>query len=440
MHSTRRLLALATTLVAISSIDAHAQHRRTSSGKQSSTLTLQQQAEEKARSFWNARIIQCGSDYYTRDRLYLHEFRNTRIDLKSNPLSPADRLNGIEYVAVTNFYAAQSRTYSPATTLYNDPGWGSWADGFTASLGGVGLYAEVRKEHGRWTVTPSQVSQAAAIEAVTCAEVANPLQSYRNWVQKRQQAAMSAEVRQFMSQAESYWHLYFNELPNDAYAFLAKNPNRLQRVLFFPNGGWAMVGSYDSTSSNIPDDIKRASQERDLSSVTVSANGGWVMLNRVIENFNGRERRGFTGSNLPQAMLTKLWDFYNAGRRIDIVRMTGNGAWVIIDSNQPNTGTPCYLTDNEHGFGYWHSDDVPAGFAAALKRLYEDRSVCRINDIAFTPNGGYVIVFNYRDYVGNNLPAKILDGLNYWKNAPFSSGATNVSVGFNGKWIVYDSN
>ena len=140
---------------------------------ESATLaqTLEAQANREARAFWNGRITQCGSDYYTRDRNYVHQFRNPRIELHSRSISTADRLNGIEYVGITSFHVAQSRTYSQTRTLYNDPGWGRWAEGFTMSLGGVGLNAEVRKEHGRWNVTPNSISQAGVLKPVDCSNI-----------------------------------------------------------------------------------------------------------------------------------------------------------------------------------------------------------------------------------------------------------------------------
>lgn len=39
------------------------------------------------------------------------------------------------------------------------------------SLGGVGLDAEVRKAHGRWTVTPNSISQAGVLKAVDCSNI-----------------------------------------------------------------------------------------------------------------------------------------------------------------------------------------------------------------------------------------------------------------------------
>lgn len=156
----------------VSQIDPQAQRRRTgSSQRASSNLSLDQQAEQQARAFWNARITRCGDDFYTRDRIYVHQFRNLRIEVRARSVSTADRLNGIEYIGSTSVYVGQSRTHSPRSTLYQDAGWGRWSEGFTSSMGGVGLDASLRKENGRWSVTPSSISQAGVLKPVDCSNL-----------------------------------------------------------------------------------------------------------------------------------------------------------------------------------------------------------------------------------------------------------------------------
>ena len=132
---------------------------------------LDQQARQQANSFWNARITKCGEDFYTRDRNYIHHFRNPRIEVRAGRVSSADRLNGIEYDGFTSFKTELSRTYSPKSTLYQDAGWSKWSNGFTGSMGGGGLAADVRKVNGSWNVTPHRSSQAVVLKPVDCSNL-----------------------------------------------------------------------------------------------------------------------------------------------------------------------------------------------------------------------------------------------------------------------------
>lgn len=132
---------------------------------------IDQEANQQAKIFWNSRITKCGDDFYTKDRNYIHQFRNPRIEVKASSLSSADRANGIQYIGYTSYKTELSRTYSPKQTLYQDTGWSKWSNGFTMAMGGVGLDATLRKENGRWSVTPSSWSQAVVLKPVDCSNL-----------------------------------------------------------------------------------------------------------------------------------------------------------------------------------------------------------------------------------------------------------------------------
>jgi hypothetical protein len=133
---------------------------------------VDQEANQQAKNFWNSRITKCGDDYYTKDRSYVHQFRNPRIEVKARQLSSADRLNGIEYIGSTSYKTELSRTYSPnGTRFQSEKGWGKWENGLTASMGGIGLDAALRKENGRWSVIPDSWSQAVVLKPIDCSNI-----------------------------------------------------------------------------------------------------------------------------------------------------------------------------------------------------------------------------------------------------------------------------
>src|SRR5438105_1225850 len=87
--------------------------------------SLRPEAEHEAHLFWNSRMSKCSQDYYTRDRIYIHEFRNLNIIVDSRFVSGADRLNGIEWRGSTKLTVGQSRTYNAKAG--QNGSWSQWA-------------------------------------------------------------------------------------------------------------------------------------------------------------------------------------------------------------------------------------------------------------------------------------------------------------------------
>jgi hypothetical protein len=335
---------------------------------------------------------------------------------------------------------AQSRTYSPQATLSQNTGWSNWTDGFSMAMGGVGLSAELRREKGQWNVTPNSISQAGVLEAVSCEDAANPLEAYRKWRRRQEDAKMNAEVRDFLRISESFWHVYTNDLPVGVYQFLAKNPNKLYKAIFFPSGAWAIAGNYNNAWDNLPNEVITAVKEgRDLTSLAVAPNGGWMMLDSGTEHEHedlikrtgyvpGPDepiRRGFVSNNFPPGTLEAIWSLYNTWNYIDLIRFTPKGEWVLISHK-----------GGAERFDFRTNVGTDQEFFKALNRLWGQKA--NINDIAFTPDGGFVIIYNRRGYSYNNIPPKMLAALESWNKLEQNEWMTiSISCGSNGEWILH---
>lgn len=145
-----------------------AQRREGHALQGSSNLSQDQEANQQARQFWDARITQCGEDYFTRNRYSIRQFKNLQIIVTALGVTQADRLNGIEWQGRTVVKAEASRLYSSKRTVNEDIGWSKWSQGLGDALEVVGLIAEIRKENGQWLVLPSRISPVNNLQPVDC--------------------------------------------------------------------------------------------------------------------------------------------------------------------------------------------------------------------------------------------------------------------------------
>lgn len=386
-----------------------------------SNLTIGQQAEQQARAFWNARInTRCGEDSFTLDGGYIHQFRNMRIDVRSRQLSTADRLNGIEFLGYTSVKVGQARTYSRST------GWGKWSDGFTGAMRAIGLDASLRKENGRWSVRPDSISQASVLKSVNCNDASNPEAYFRQIAR----AAYSKEMQKVISDAPN-WGIYASESPkvpasmiNSMYQF--KQRGELRQVSFTPKGGWIVnrYGAIYSSREGLPEEFVAKVREISygISNVAFTPTGGWL----IVYDKGGDQSQFWNSNNIPQGIIDQLLTLKSLARdkkaipykdRVRSVAFTPEGGWAMI-----------------WGKNGYRFENVPDEAADALKDL--SRRGMSINSIAFTKNGGFLIIYGGRDsrVIYNNLPPDILDLLHRLR----SDGKKIYQVTFapDGRWIV----
>lgn len=116
----------------------------TSSTKKISSLTIDQQAYQKAVEFWKSKLTKCGNDFYSeglfdpsRDGTsslrkpvtMIFQFKNPNFTLEKRSISSADKLNGLEFSGSSKLEVETSRFYSEQDVFYNKGGWSKWYDG-----------------------------------------------------------------------------------------------------------------------------------------------------------------------------------------------------------------------------------------------------------------------------------------------------------------------
>jgi len=419
-------LAFSLAIVCMFVSDALAQKKRqTPLAKKESVRSLESKFRELAYAFWMNRLTACDGDFYTRDSIYIHQFKNPTITTNSNSLTRADRLNGIEYLGTTTLIVDASRTYSHRSTSYQAEGWSRWANGFTMAMGGIDLTATVKRVKGKWLVIPNSISQAGNLQAVSCADAANPAAFYR----RLEEQAFSAEVRKFRANAVQMGIIAHNIPPamwKGMYEAGGLYGERLYTtvgwVYLAPNGGWATRGRNGYRSENL---LSAENWEKAKSNWVeqVTKDGGYVFLPSGLDN-NGHPKRGFSTEKIPQSLLDELWKYYNKGLWIKMVRIGYGGEWFLI-------------VQDFGGRQSWAWSGLPDTAAEALNRIYEDydkRRGATVRDIAFTPNGGYVIVAGRNDYWTENVPPEAADMLKGLRERNFE--ISQVTFGPEDSWII----
>jgi hypothetical protein len=368
--------------VFLSGLNTQAQKKRRTIPK-ASTLSLAGQAEEQARAFWNNRITKCGEDYYTLDSIYVHQFKTINIQVQSYTITPADRLNGIEYKGLTTLTVGQSRTYSRKNTSYQATGWTKWADGFTMSMGGVGLNATLQKQKRQWNITANSMTQAGSLKQISCSDAANPSEFYR----RLEEQAYGADVKAFRDKAPSMG-IYTKNIPPEMWKALYQTGGfygyytTVSWVYLAQNGGWGVAGrnGYQSADLLSVDDWKLVNG-RWIEQVT--KDGGWIFVNR------GYAKREYVTKNIPEVLEEQLTKFYNQKLYIRKVRIGYNGEWFV-------------LAENAGGAKFWSWYNVPESADKAFEEIENNRKY--VSDVAFLPNGGYIILYDRNGCYYENLP------------------------------------
>jgi hypothetical protein len=101
---------------------------------------LQQEAERRAQLWWNANVARCGEDYYLRvkwldvfmgaanRRDVLFQFKpishSSPYQVKENPVTPAESLNGVEWQGSIEIPVIAHRSYD-----YSLKSWHGWFNG-----------------------------------------------------------------------------------------------------------------------------------------------------------------------------------------------------------------------------------------------------------------------------------------------------------------------
>lgn len=424
----RKFLLLAVTLLIIAYFvcvsDAQAQRNRKSSPRKSPSLTVDQQAEQQARAFWNARITNCGGDFYTRDRNYIHQFRNTRIEVRNSGVSTADRMNGIEYRGATSFKTGQSRTFSTNSTLYQNNGWSSWSEGFTSSMGGVGLEASLKKENGRWSVVPSLISQAGVLKAITCKDALNPVAAERR---AKEEALNAADAEMYRNAPE--YGIHVSNSPRIPIAMLramydsATGQSPINTFHLKSDGGWVVIkeGGYPY-GLKLPDELTAKLKEINFSITEVSftADGGWI----IIYQRDGGNTYLWESKNIPQGLSDALNELQQANPYKKGIRRADN----YIRSIEFNYSNGWVLLYGKASWACECSDEIQT----AISQTIEDGN--GVKQVVFSPNGGYVILYGDNGFIQKDIPKDANDKLT--ELSKLGKKISQIAFAPNGAWVI----
>lgn len=125
------------------------------------------EAQEQALRFAEAQLTRCGDSYFGVRKIAsdngLYQFKNPKVSVKSQDLTQADKLNGIEWKGNSTFTAEAWRLYDVTGK------WGPWRQGFTSL--GVGLGVTMYKQKGQWKFGSDGNLKPNSFEKVECSKV-----------------------------------------------------------------------------------------------------------------------------------------------------------------------------------------------------------------------------------------------------------------------------
>lgn len=420
---------------------------------------LAEEAERVAQDYWKKRVTQCGDSFYTRFNVSgdIGEFKGGSVELRSYPVGEAERLNGYQYSGITTFKFRVYRIFSARNNRWQD-----WT-----SDNGFLFDKRIVKYKGSWRV---EDNDPGYMSFLMCVDAAHPEEYIRR---RREEAAaterrnstnvLNARVEDFRNTSSKYglfasnipaemWLPLYTAIAGCTYCSLPESyGSDLRNVLLTFKGGWVIQSNGEHTWNGLsghifkkyiwsgvpfPDDLpnimyetKEAENayvgatniERALD--TVAADNAMVFFH-VNQDGGGHRDRGYFTIDVPQNLFSELRKAYDDNKRTYLVRFAPNNAWVM-----------CYGEDGFQRFSNqacsW-SDGLPSNIISELQKTDSDAP---ISEIAFTPSGGWVIVYGDNGFASNGLSQGVIDALNSLHDRGWK--IRKVTFGSNDRWIVW---
>jgi hypothetical protein len=127
------------------------------------TISNQDEGQREALKFWSNYIAACGGSHYVKQTYAVFfELRGFRINMRYDPITEADRLNGIQAKGVSSYTATAHRVYEKGA-------WHEWGDSIPQGLNLVNA-VRFQKARGRWNFQPVGYFDQFA-QRVNCSEV-----------------------------------------------------------------------------------------------------------------------------------------------------------------------------------------------------------------------------------------------------------------------------
>jgi len=135
--------------------------------------SLDAKARREAEKFWATQITKCGDSYYRRevlikkdDYVIYYQMKDPKVEVLPQPVSEADRLNGIEWKGSTAFIPEASRIWNTERK-----GWSDWGNG---AWGVPELNYGMKKVNGAWSVNTKRDwtrEETSRYEPVDCSQI-----------------------------------------------------------------------------------------------------------------------------------------------------------------------------------------------------------------------------------------------------------------------------
>lgn len=382
------------------------------------TQSLDQQARLQANSFWAGKIIRCGESHFTRHGGLMLEFKGMNILLTADPLSQADRLNGISWRGRTQITATSSRIFSSASTSQFNAGWSQWNEGISLPLS---LIARLVRQNGKWDFASSDFSSVKELTAISCEDARNPYRFYQQL--KSQAEAKKLEQRRQNAPARG---IYTGNIPPAMFnaIYEAVDHGNYRQSAFAPNGGWIVVNKLfgfkysglPAAATAILDDFTRQ-RGYNIAQAAISSKNGWILI-------YGLNDKGWHSEGISKSLLDRLQELHKEDQlrtknEIRLITFPRGDGWVMV-----------------YGDNAVSADDVPN---TAWEKIVElSNGGERIRAIAFTPSLGWVIVHGRNGWsTYGDVPQEVIDAMQELHDKDWS--INTVTFGWNGEWIVTGS-
>ncbi|MCA1617781.1 MAG: hypothetical protein LC795_00395 [Acidobacteria bacterium] len=131
------------------------------------------EARREAEKFWATQITKCGDSYYRKEVLIkkdgyviYYQMKDPKVEVLPQPVSEADRLNGVEWKGSTAFIPTASRIWSTEKKAWSEWGKGAW--------GVPELNYGMKKAKGAWSVNTKRDwtrEETSKYEPVDCSQI-----------------------------------------------------------------------------------------------------------------------------------------------------------------------------------------------------------------------------------------------------------------------------
>lgn len=385
-------------------------------------VSVIEEAQRQANAFWNARATKCGEDHYSRlPNGNIIQYKGVTIRVLPSHLSEADILNGYQFRGTVAFDYRLSREYSVQRKQ-----WSEWS---TEGAGSFFYKNSITKRSSQWNIEEAgNYTTSVSKKAIVCSDLNDPTASARQYFERKQQQVQDAELAAFLQNRNQRGFISTN-LTDEAWRYLGSIGKNywIYRASIFSKEQYLFARGEPSqiVYKNLPEEvIKLIGEGYDPSSLVFAPNGGWVIFKKEYAVNYFSSIRVAAWNNISDGLARGLQQAVNENQNIEFLRFTPDGKAIII------------IRDYNSGGEIWnYRTYLPEShpLRAFLNGL-KDFDV--VNDMAFFPNGGYIVIYNGNGYSENNAPSEVLKAVADLRSRR-SRCPINVSVGYDGTWLVY---